>query len=124
METLMSEKTIAFATVVAGLMTLSFTTGARASTGPDDALLRESRQFELSNGDAKNISHHGEMYEYRVCVSDVRDSVPVKVVHDSRSSLVYPGDCADFSARRIAVAAGAALPSDTVLMGHYKFLNS
>jgi hypothetical protein len=119
----MSEKTIAFAAVVAGLMAVSFTTGARASTSVDDALLRESRQFELGNGDAKTISHHGEMMEYRVCVRDIRDSIPVKVVHDSRSTVVYPGGCADIPARRIALAPGAALPNDTVLLGHYKFLN-
>jgi hypothetical protein len=129
METAMSRKTTATAlphrtaraAVVAGLMTLSLTTAAFANAGPDDALLHASRQFEFSNREVKTIWHHGDMRDYRVCVRDVRHSYPVKVVHDSQTSLVYPGNCADFDAHKIALTAGAKLPSDTVLMGRYEF---
>jgi hypothetical protein len=88
----------------------------------DDALLHAAGQFMVGNHESKVIASHKTDHDYRICVRDSRQSVPLEVTHDDRNSVVYPGDCADFEAKEISVAPDGTLSQDTVLIGRYEHL--
>jgi hypothetical protein len=89
----------------------------------DDLLLHSVGEFAVANGDSKIVAMHKTDHDYRICVRNSEHGVPLKVMHDDRTSLVYPGDCADFEAKEISVAPDGKLPSDTLMIGRYERLS-
>lgn len=88
----------------------------------DDALLHAAGRFMVANGEDKVIASHKTDHDYRICVRDTQQSVPLEVTHDAQTSVVDPGDCADFEAKEITVAPGGTLSKDAVLIGRYEHL--
>jgi hypothetical protein len=105
--------------VLAGLSTLPIANAQSVY----DSMLATVGEFEVGNGETRSIAHHKKEKEYRICVENSRQSVPLKVMYDGKEDTVAVGSCVDYEAMDIKVAPGAKLPSDMVIMGKFHRLN-
>ena len=111
--------------VAATLATALLTMGvASAQSAAYDDVLYESMpgEFIIGNARPKGIAHNKTDQRYRICVTRTDLNIPVKVLHDGQQSMVAPGDCADFEAMNLEVAAGSNVPEDAIVLGHFQHL--
>ena len=92
-----------------------------ARTGDDRLLARYSPArygtFHLDNGDVQSLKGGKKTRAYRVCMADVKDAVPLKVLHDGQETIVPPGECHLISATKIRLASAERLADGMTLVG-------
>lgn len=82
-----------------------------------DALLARVGEFKLDNGETKTVIRKNEPKQYRVCMTDRPEAVPLKVTYDGKEAIVAPGECHLLEARNIKLATAARLGEDMTLIG-------
>lgn len=110
--------------VAAAALTLARAGLAFAGSSIDDDLLRESHEFQLTNGESKLIANHKTPERMEVCVTQGKQAVPVDVNYDGVDRMVKAGDCSEFTAKKVKIAPGAKLAEGEMLLGKYKYLKT
>ncbi|MCB1675406.1 MAG: hypothetical protein KDI01_03905 [Halioglobus sp.] len=120
-----TQKLVLPATLALGLVTVP------VAYGLDSAMLSDPiyealppGEFVLGNGDDKTIVNAKTDKTYRICAGrgskyERKDQIPVKVVHDGKTTMVNPGDCADVEGKEITVKPGGKLEEDFILDGKF-----
>lgn len=106
-----------------GAAVLAVSGTALAQNIQSDPVLSAYGQFAILDGQTKTLAHGKHDRHYRICVRNVRASVPLRVTHDGLETMVHPGDCADVEGMRIAISPGATLGRDMELLGSYRHLS-
>ena len=109
----------AIGTAAVGSVVLAGAAIAQTNQYDDDLFLNRPGEFMVANGQTKEIAHSKTDQLYRICVGRGGLNVPLNVTHDGATAMVHPGDCSDFDAKSISVAAGGQLPEDAVMFGRY-----
>jgi len=109
----------AIGTTAVGSLILAGAAVAQTNQYDDFLYLNRPGEFMVGNGQTKEIAHSKTDELYQICVGRGGLNVPLKVMHDGVTATVHPGDCSDFDAKMISVAAAGELPEDTVMFGHY-----
>ena len=81
-------------------------------------------EFVLGNDDDKTIVNAKTDKHYRICAGrgskyERKEQIPIKVVHDGKTTIVNPGDCADVEGKEITVKPGGKLEEDFILDGRF-----
>ena len=109
----------AIGTTALGTLILAGAAIAQTNQYDDELFLNQPGEFMVANGQTKEIAHSKTDELYQICVGRGGLNIPLKVMHDGATATVHPGDCSDFDAKTISVAAGGHLPEDAVMFGRY-----
>lgn len=71
--------------------------------------------FFFEETDIKKVASFNSDKMVRVCVDNSEHLVPLKVIHDERSSLIQPGDCLRFEAKEVYLEPARELSANWVL---------
>ena len=104
---------------LAALTLLGLARVAAAQPANDEPLMSEFGVFEVDNGETKVLAHGKHDRMYRICLRATKESVPLKIMDDGESSVVYPGDCTDVEGMRISITPNARLAEGNALFGRY-----
>ena len=103
-----------------GVVLVMLSGAAFAQEIQTDPLLSAFGQFTVMDGQTKTLAHGKHDRNYRICLRNVRGSVPLRVTHDGLETMVYPGDCTDVEGMQIAISPGGTLGREMELLGHYR----
>lgn len=76
-------------------------------------------EFELQSGEKLLLAHRHKTATYRVCVSEFKGSVPLKVFADHKQSEVAVGTCESVAGKHIRVEPAGALPGGDYLVARF-----
>ena len=104
---------------LAGAIALLFSGVATAAEVPIpvrlDAIASPPDVYHFFEDDRKKVVDYKTDRTVRVCVTDNRHNVPMKVYHDSRSSTVQPGDCIRVEGKVIELQPERELDADWMM---------
>lgn len=94
--------------------------GPLAAQSVSDALLERNGQFEMGDSRPKLIVSRSATKTYHVCMDAGARAVPLSVRHDTKETIVQPGECKLIEASRIKLATVGKLDDRMTLIGTRK----